>query len=428
MKFHFDTLAVHAGQAPDSDTLSRAVPLYQTTAFQFKSVEHAANLFQLKEAGNIYTRLQNPTNELFELRMAALEAGVAALATSSGHAAQLIAMTTIMGQGDNFVSSPFLYGGTFNQFKNTFKNFGIECRFAISDRAEDMRALIDDRTKAIYIETIGNPSFSIPDFEQLSALAAEFRLPIVVDNTFGCGGYLCRPIEWGAHIVVESATKWIGGHGTSMGGVIIDSGTFDWVGSGRFPCLTKPSEGYHGLTYTDTFGPLAFITKARAEGLRDLGACQSPFNSREMILGLETLPLRAEREAFNALALAKWFAEHPKVQKVYYPGLDSDPNHANGVKYLRNGFGCVLAIELKGDLETATRMVDNLKLVSHVANVGDCKTLIVQPAATTHQQLSPQEQRAAGVTPTLMRISLGVENIEDIKQDFQQAINLAFTK
>ncbi len=335
---HFETLQVHAGQTPDSTTRSRAVPIYQTTCYQFDSSEHGANLFALKEAGNIYTRLANPTTDMFERRVAALEGGVGAVATSSGHAAQLTALTAIVRKGQNIVSSPFLYGGTFNQFKHTFADWGIEGRFAESDRAADLERLIDDNTRAVYVETIGNPGFSIPDFEAVAEMAHSHGIPLVVDNTFGCCGYLCAPLKLGADIVTASATKWIGGHGTSMGGVIVDSGRFDWTG-GKYPQLTEPSESYHGLCYTETFGNAAFIAKCRTEGLRDLGACISPFNSYEMMTGLETLSLRVEREAQNALALARYFDAHPKVEKVFYPGLESDPNHTNAVKYLRHGFG-----------------------------------------------------------------------------------------
>ncbi|MEG1606929.1 MAG: aminotransferase class I/II-fold pyridoxal phosphate-dependent enzyme [Mucinivorans sp.] len=417
----FDTLQVHAGQKVDAETLSRAVPLYQTTAYLFKNAQHGANLFALKEFGNIYTRLQNPTTDVFEQRMAALEGGIGALATSSGMAAELIALTNIMSVGDNFISSPYLYGGTFNLFKNTLPNMGIECRMAQSNDPEEMAKLIDGKSKAIYVESIGNPAFAVPDFEALAALAHSNGIPLIVDNTFGCGGYLCRPLDLGADIVVESATKWIGGHGTSMGGVIIDAGRFDWAASGKFPCMSEPSEGYHGLRYAETFGALAYIIKARVERLRDLGACQSPFNSRDLLLGLETLSLRVQREADNTMALAQWFNNHPKVEKVFYPGLASDPYHSNAKRYLQNGFGCVLSVMLRGDKASTARFVDSLKLVSHLANVGDCKTLIVQPSATTHQQLSEQDQLLCGVTPTLLRISLGIENIEDIKADFEQA-------
>ncbi len=420
---HFETLQVHAGQAPDKSTRSLAVPVYQTTSYQFDNSEQGADLFALKEAGNIYTRLTNPTTDMFERRVAALEGGIGAVATASGHAAQLTALTAIVRKGDNIVSSPFLYGGTFNQFKHTFADWGIEGRIAESDRAEDLERLIDDRTRAVYVETIGNPGFSVPDFEAVAEAAHRYGVPLVVDNTFGCCGYLCAPLRLGADIVTASATKWIGGHGTSMGGVIVDSGRFDWTG-GKYPGLTEPSESYHGICYTETFGAAAFIAKCRAEGLRDLGACISPFNSYEMMIGLETLSLRVEREAQNALALARYFDAHPKVERVFYPGLESDPNHENAVKYLRNGFGAVLAVVLKGSKEQTARFVDNLSLVSHVANVGDCKTLIIQPSATTHSQLSPDEQRAAGVLPTLLRISAGIEHIDDLIADFESSFGL----
>lgn len=416
----FETLQVHAGQTVDPTSLSRTVPLYQTTAYLFKNAAHGANLFQLKEFGNIYTRLQNPTTDVFEQRVAALEGGLAALATSSGMAAQLIAITNIMTQGDNFVTSPYLYGGTYNQFKNTLSGFGIECRFAASDSASDMEGLIDEKTKAIYIESIGNPAFSVPDFEKVTSLARRHGIPVIVDNTFGCCGYICRPFEHGANIIVESATKWIGGHATSMGGVIVDGGNFDW-NSPKFPSLSQPSAGYHGMIFAETFGNLAFIIKARVEGLRDLGACQSPFNSSQMLLGLETLSLRVERESYNTMVLAQWLACHPKVEQVFYPGLEQDPNHENAKKYLINGFGCVLSVVLKGTKAQTELFVDSLKLISHVANVGDCKTLIVQPSATTHQQLSSSEQLASGVLPTLLRISMGIEHIDDIKADIEQA-------
>lgn len=419
-KLHFETLQVHAGQTPDQDTLSRAVPLYQTTSYVFKNSEHGANLFALKEFGNIYTRLMNPTTDVFEQRVAALEGGIAALAVSSGHAAQLIALTTLLREGDEFVSSPFLYGGTFNQFKNTLKGFGITCRFAKSDKADDIRTAVDKKTRLIYLETIGNPSFSIPDFEEISEIAKEYNIPVVVDNTFGACGYLCRPAEHGVSVIVESATKWIGGHGTSMGGVIVDTGNYDWA-NGKFPQFTEPSEGYHGLKFSETFGALAYILKCRVEGLRDLGPCISPFNSFQLIQGLETLSLRVQREADNTLALARYLASHPKVEQVFYPGLESDLQHANAKKYLHHGFGCVLSVVLKGSKEQTARFVESLKLVSHLANVGDAKTLIIQPAATTHQQLSEEEQLAAGVLPTLLRVSLGIEHIDDIIADFEEA-------
>lgn len=421
--FHFETLQVHAGQTPDSDTLSRAVPIYQTTSYVFKDSEHGANLFALKEFGNIYTRLTNPTTDVLEQRIAALEGGLAGVVVASGHSAQLVALTTLLKNGDNFVSSPFLYGGSYNQFKVSFKNFGIECRLGKTDKAEDLRPLIDENTKLIYLETIGNPSFSIPDFEAISTLAKEFDIPVVVDNTFGACGYLARPIKHGADVVIESATKWIGGHGTSMGGVIVEGGNYNW-GNGKFPQLSEPSEGYHGLNFFETFGQLAFIIKCRAEGLRDLGPCISPFNSFLLLQGLETLSLRVQREADNTLALARFLEKHPKVEKVFYPGLESDPNHANAKKYLHNGFGCVLSVVLKGNKEDTAKFVESLQLVSHLANVGDAKTLIIQPSATTHQQLSEEAQLAAGVLPTLLRVSLGIEHIDDIIEDFEEAFKV----
>ncbi|UPL48604.1 O-acetylhomoserine aminocarboxypropyltransferase/cysteine synthase family protein [Hymenobacter sublimis] len=425
---HFETLQLHAGQQPDPVTGSRAVPLYQTTSYVFKNAEHGANLFALKEFGNIYTRLMNPTTDVFEQRVAALEGGVAALAVSSGQAAQFIALNNILQAGDNFVSTTHLYGGTYNQFKVAFKRLGIEVRFADGDQPEKFEALINENTKAIYLETIGNPSFSIPDFERIAAIADKHDLPLIVDNTFGAGGYLFRPLEHGAHIVVESATKWIGGHGTSIGGVIVDGGTYDF-GNGKFPQFTEPSEGYHGLVFNDVFGKggpfgnIAFIIRARVEGLRDFGPSQSPFNAWQLIQGLETLSLRVDRTVENALRVATWLEQHPQVEAVNYPGLKSSPYHALAQKYLKRGYGGVLTFAIKGSKETATQFIDNLKLVSHLANVGDAKTLIIQPSATTHQQLSEEEQRAAGVTPTLLRLSVGIEHFDDIRADLAQAFD-----
>ncbi len=396
-KQKFETLQVHAGHTPDQDTLSRAVPIYQTTSYVFKNSEHAANLFGLKEFGNIYTRLMNPTTDVFEKRMAALEGGVGALAVASGHAAQFIAITNIAGSGDNFVTSPYLYGGSHNQFKVTFKNLGINARFAEDLNPANFEKLIDGKTKAIYLETIGNPSFNIPDFEKFAALAKKYDLPLIVDNTFGCGGALFRPLEHGAHIVVESATKWIGGHGTSIGGVIVDGGNFNW-GNGKYPAFTEPSEGYHGLKFWEVFGTdgpfgnIAFIIRARVEGLRDYGPAISPFNSFQLIQGLETLSLRVERHIQNTELLAKWLQNHPKVEAVSYPGLKGDENYALANKYLKKGAGAVLSFTLKGSKENAIQFVNNLELVSHLANVGDVRTLIIQPSATTHSQLSEKEQ------------------------------------
>lgn len=432
--YRFETLQLHAGQEVDPTTRSRAVPLYQTSSYTFKNSEHGANLFGLKEFGNIYTRIMNPTTDVFEKRIAALEGGVAALAVGSGQAAQFIALNNILQAGDNFVSTSFLYGGTYNQFKVAFKRLGIEVRFAEGDKSEAFEKLIDNKTKAIYLETIGNPGFNIPDFDAIAALAKKYELPLFVDNTFGAAGYLFKPLEHGAHVVVASATKWIGGHGTSIGGVIVDGGNYNW-GNGKFPQFTEPSEGYHGLKFWETFGDnnplglpnIAFAIRARVEGLRDFGPALSPFNSFLFLQGLETLSLRVQRSVENALALAQWLEQNPNVESVNYPGLQSSTYNKLAKKYLKNGFGAVLSFTLKGSKENATQLVDNLKLISHLANVGDAKTLIIQPAATTHQQLSEEEQLATGVLPNLLRISVGIEHIDDIKTDLQQAFELVFT-
>jgi O-acetylhomoserine (thiol)-lyase len=422
----FETLQLHAGQEVDATTGSRAVPIYQTTSYVFKDSKHAANLFGLKEFGNIYTRLMNPTTDVFEKRVAALEGGVAALATSSGQAAQFIALNNILQAGDNFVSTSFLYGGTSNQFKVAFKRLGIDARIADGDSAEAFEKLIDQNTKALYLETIGNPAFNIPDFEKIAALAKKHDLPLVVDNTFGAAGYLFRPIEYGANIVVASATKWIGGHGTSVGGVIIDGGNYNW-GNGKFKQFSEPAEGYHGLIFNDVFGEkgpfgnIAFIIRARVEGLRDFGAVLSPFNSFQLITGLETLSLRVQRHVDNALELAKWLEKRPEVEYVNYPGLESSKYNFLAKKYLRNGFGGVLSFKLKEGKVAADFVVNNLTLVSHLANVGDAKTLIIHPATTTHEQLSEVEQKQAGVEAGLLRVSVGIEHIEDIKNDFSTA-------
>jgi O-acetylhomoserine/O-acetylserine sulfhydrylase len=424
----FETLQIHAGQQPDTTTLSRAVPIYQTSSYVFKDSDHAANLFALKEFGNIYTRIMNPTSDVFEQRIAALEGGVGALAVSSGHAAQFLAFTTILGLGDNFVTSPFLYGGSYNQFKVSFKKLGVEARFAEDLSVASFEKRIDGNTKALYFETIGNPGFNIPDFEAFGLLAKKHDLPLIVDNTFGGAGYLFRPIDYGANIVVESATKWIGGHGTSIGGVIVDAGNYNW-GNGKFPGFTEPSEGYHGLKFWDVFnfdgpfGNIAFIIKARVEGLRDFGPTISPFNSFLLLQGLETLSLRLDRHVENTLALAKWLQSHPKVENVNYPGLEGNHSYENAKKYLPKGAGGVLSFEVKGGKENAKKVVENLKLVSHLANVGDAKTLIIQPSATTHQQLSDEAQLAAGVKPAALRVSVGIEHIEDITADFKQALS-----
>ncbi|MBP8945573.1 MAG: O-acetylhomoserine aminocarboxypropyltransferase/cysteine synthase [Paludibacteraceae bacterium] len=426
-KLKFETLQVHAGQEVDKTTKSRAVPIYQTSSYVFDDAAEGADLFALRKFGNMYTRLQNPTTDVFEKRMAALEGGIGALATASGQAAQFIALNNILQEGDNLVSTSHLYGGTYNQFKNQFKRMGIIAKFTENDKPATFEKLIDDHTKAIYVETMGNPDLNVPDFDGIATIADKYKIPLIVDNTFGAGGYLFRPIEHGAAIVVESATKWIGGHGTSLGGVIIDSGKFNW-GNGKFPSFTEPSESYHGLVFWDAFGPkspygnVAFIMRARMEGLRDWGPAISPFNSFLLLLGLETLSLRMERHVQNALEIAQWLEKQPSVEFVNYPGLESSPHHELAKKYLKKGFGGVLSFKLKGGAEAADKFINNLKLISHLANVGDAKSLILQPATTTHEQLSPEDKIAAGVLPGLLRFSVGIENVEDIKEDIEQAL------
>jgi O-acetylhomoserine/O-acetylserine sulfhydrylase len=425
-KLRFETLQVHAGQVVDPVTKSRAVPIYQTSSYVFDSSEHAANLFGLREFGNIYTRLMNPTTDVFEKRVAALEGGVAALAMASGQSAQFIALQNILQQGDNIVSSSYLYGGTYNQFKVTFKRLGFEVRFANGDDPADFESKINDRTRAIYVETIGNPGFSIPDFEKLADIAKKHKIPLIVDNTFGAAGYLCRPIDFGANVLVESATKWIGGHGNSIGGLIIDAGNFNW-GNGKFPYFTEPDEAYHGLKFWEIFGTdgpfgnIAYIIRARVTGLRSIGPAASPFNSFLFLQGLETLSLRVQRTVDNSLELAEWLEKHPQVEYVNYPGLKSSKYHALAKKYLRNGFGGVLSFKIKGGKDAADKFVNSLELISHLANVGDAKTLIIHPATTTHEQLTEAEQKSAGVEPGLLRISLGIEHIDDIKEDIESA-------
>ncbi len=431
--YHFDTLQLHAGYDPDPATNSRAVPIYQTTSYTFNDTDHAADLFALKKFGNIYTRIMNPTTDVFEKRMAALEGGVAALATSSGQSAQFLALTNILGNGDNLVSTSYLYGGTYNQFKVQFKRLGIEARFVSGDDPADYEKKIDGRTKAIYVETIGNPKFNIPDFDALAAIARKHGIPLVVDNTFGAGGYICRPLEHGANIIVESATKWIGGHGNSIGGVIIDGGNFNWA-NGKFPQFTEPSEGYHGLVFWDVFGEngpfgnIAFAIRARVEGLRDYGNALSPFNAFLLIQGIETLSLRAQRHVDNTLALAKWLREQDWVTKVNYPGLEDNPYHKLAKKYLKNGFGGVLTFNVKGGKEAAINLVNNVNLISHLANVGDARTLIIHPASTTHEQLSTDEQLATGVEPDALRLSVGLEHLDDLKFDLTEAYSKVKSK
>ncbi len=428
-KLHFDTLQLHAGQEVDPVTHSRAVPIYQTSSYVFDDSDHAARLFGLKEFGNIYTRIMNPTTDVFEKRIAALEGGVAALATSSGQAAQFLALSNILQAGDNMVATSYLYGGTYNQFKVQFKRLGIQVKFVDGDDPASFDKLVDANTKAIYLETIGNPRFNIPDFEAIAAIAKKHDIPLIVDNTFGACGFLFRPLEHGANIVVESATKWIGGHGTSIGGVIVDGGNFNW-GNGKFPQFTEPSEGYHGLKFWDVFGTpgpfgnIAFIIRARVEGLRDYGSALSPFNAFLLLQGLETLSLRVQRHVDNALEIAQWLAVHPKVSQVDYPGLENSPYHTLAKRYLKHGYGGVLAFTVKGGKEAADKLVNNVKLISHLANVGDAKTLIIHPASTTHEQLSPEEQVSSGVVPGSLRLSVGIEHIGDIRSDLEQALNL----
>lgn len=423
----FETLQLHAGQAPDPTTNSRAVPIYQTTSYAFNDTEHAATLFALKDFGNIYTRIMNPTTDVFEKRIAALEGGVAAVATSSGQAAQFLAIVTIAQAGDNIVSTSYLYGGTYNQFKVSLPRLGIGVKFVEEDTIEAYEAQIDENTKGIYVESIGNPRNNIADLEGLSKLAQKHGIPLIVDNTFGAGGAIVKPIKWGANIVVESATKWIGGHGTSIGGVLIDAGNFNW-GNGKFPLFTDPAPGYHGVNFWEVFGDqgpfgnIAFAIRARVEGLRDFGQSQSPFNSFLLLQGLETLSLRIERHTENALKLAKWLQANENVEWVSYAGLEEHPYHEAAKKYVEHErFGAVLTFGVKGGFEAAKAFIEGVELASHVANVGDAKTLVIHPASTTHQQLSDKEQASSGVTQDLVRVSVGIEHIDDIVNDFEQA-------
>ncbi|ADO75021.1 O-acetylhomoserine aminocarboxypropyltransferase/cysteine synthase family protein [Stigmatella aurantiaca] len=418
---HFETLALHAGYEPDPTTGSRAVPIYQTTSYRFRNAEHAANLFALKEAGNIYTRITNPTTDVFEKRIAALEGGVGALAVASGQAAETLALVNILKSGDEFVSATSLYGGTYNLFKVTLPRFGINARFVDANQPSAIRAAIGPKTKAIYIESIGNPRLDIPDFEALGAIAREAGIPLIVDNT-ALSPALFNPLRHGANIVVHSATKYIGGHGTSIGGVIVDGGTFPW-NNGRFPEFTEPNPGYHGLRLHEAFGPAAFIAKARIEGLRDLGPALSPFNAHAFILGLETLKLRVERHSENALAVARWLRTHPRVEWVRYPGLEEDPSFANAKKYLRQGAGGLVTFGVKGGVDAGRKLIDGVKLWSLLANIGDTRSLIIHPASTTHQQLTPEERLSTGVSDGLVRLSVGLEHLDDLRADLDQALS-----
>lgn len=425
----FETLQLHAGHEVDATSKSRAVPIHQTTSFVFDSAEHAANLFGLKEFGNIYTRIMNPTTDVFEQRIAALEGGVMAVATASGQSAQFLAICNILESGDNFVASSALYGGTYNQFKVAFKRLGIKVKFVDSDNASDFEAAIDENTKAIYIEALSNPQLRILDFEEIGAVAKNNNIPLIVDNTFGAGGYLCKPFEHGANVIVESATKWIGGHGTSIGGVVIDGGNFNW-GNGKFPLFSEPNEGYHGLKFWEVFGdnnPLglpnvAFAIKLRVDGLRSFGPCISPMNSFQLLQGLETLSLRMERTVENTLHIAKYLGNHDKIESVNYPSLQYNKYNERAQKYFPKGSGGVLTFELKGGKDAGQSFISSLNLVSHLANVGDAKTLAIHPSSTTHEQLDPEEQISAGVTPGLVRLSVGIEHIDDILNDIGQAL------
>lgn len=436
MAHKFETLQVHAGQQPDPVTGAQQTPIYATNSYVFQSPEHAADLFGLRAFGNIYSRIMNPTNAVFEARVAALEGGMGALAVASGHAAQFLAITNVAQAGDNIVSSPNLYGGTVNQFRVTLKRLGIEVRFTSrEERPEEFTALIDDRTRAVYLETIGNPALNIPDFEAIAAAAHAQGVAVFVDNTFGAGGYYCQPLRHGADVVLHSASKWIGGHGNGIGGVIVDGGTFDW-GNGRYPLMTEASPSYHGLNFWETFGtgnPLglpnvAFITRARTEGLRDLGPTLAPQQAWQFIQGLETLSLRAERHAQNTLALASWLAAHPDVARVTYPGLTNHPHYDRAQHYLPRGAGAVLTFELRAGRAAGEAFIRAVNLAQHVANVGDTRTLVIHPASTTHSQLSAEAQAAAGVTPGLVRVSVGIEHIDDIRDDFAQALAAALTE
>ncbi len=420
----FDTLCLHGGQRPDRATGARAVPIFQTSSYTFRDTNHAAALFALEETGNIYTRIQNPTTEVFEERMAALEGGAGALATASGQAAQTLAILTIAGTGDEIVSSSSLYGGTYTQFSQTFPRLGITVRFVDASDPDNIRAAINARTRAVYAETIGNPGLDVCDFQAVAAAAHEHGLPLIVDNTFATP-FLCRPIDEGADIVVQSTTKWINGHGLAIGGVIVDSGRFDWVGSGKFPALTEPEPAYHDLCFTDSFGALAFIARARTVSLRDLGPCQAPFNSFLNLLGLETLPLRMERHCVNALEVARFLDGRADVSWVRYPGLPSHPSHQLATRYLRRGAGGVVGFGIKGGRSAGGRFIDSLDLFSHLANVGDAKSLAIHPATTTHQQLSPAEREASGVTDDFVRLSVGIEDIDDLKADLDKALSAA---
>ncbi|MBZ5511307.1 MAG: homocysteine synthase [Acidobacteriia bacterium] len=423
----FATLAVHAGQAPDTATKARAVPIYQTTSYAFDDADHAARLFALKEFGNIYTRIMNPTTDVFEKRIAALEGGIAGLALASGQAAETLAIITLASAGDEIVSTTSLYGGTYNLFHYTLPKLGIKVRFVDAEDFDGLRAAVNSRTKAVYTESVGNPKLDIPDLERLAAIAHEYGLPFVVDNTTPSPA-LCRPIEWGADIVVNSATKFIGGHGTSIGGVIVDSGKFDWKASGRFRDFVEPDPSYHGVSYAEAFGPAAFIIKARVQGLRDTGACLSPFNSFLLLQGAETLHLRMERHSQNALEVARFLQTHREIEWVNYPALPQGKYFERAQKYLPTGAGSLVTFGIRGGYEAGRALINSLELFSLLANIGDAKSLVIHPASTTHQQLSEEEQRSTGVTPDLVRLSVGIEDVRDIIADLDRALGKGSAK
>lgn len=423
-EFRFNTKALHAGYRPDPTTGARAVPIYQTTSYQFRDTDHAAALFALQEPGNIYTRIMNPTNDVFEQRLAALEGGIGALATSSGQAAETLTAFTLCNAGDEFITTSALYGGTYTLFSQSLRRLGITAHFVTENDPAAYEALINERTRFIYLETIGNPKLQIPDFEGIAEVAHAHGLPVVCDNTFATP-YLCRPFEHGVDIVVHSTTKWIGGHGLSIGGAIVDSGKFDWKASGRHSGLVEPEPAYHGLVLADALGPAAFIARARIVGLRDFGSCQAPFNSFLNLIGLETLALRMERHVQNALAVAQFLKDHPAVVWVNYPGLPDHESYARAQKYMPKGAGAVIGFGIKGGKQAGRTFIDHLKLFSHLANVGDARSLAIHPATTTHQQLSPEEQAASGVTDDYVRLAIGLEDIEDILWDLDQALREA---
>ncbi|KAJ7146978.1 Cys/Met metabolism PLP-dependent enzyme-domain-containing protein [Mycena epipterygia] len=427
----FDTLQLHAGQEPDPATNARAVPIYATTSYVFDSAEHASDLFGLRAFGNIYSRIMNPTVDVFEKRMAALEGGAAAVATASGHSAQFLTIACLARPGQNIVASGYssshLYGGSFNQFKVTFPTFGIKVKFVSSTDPQAFADAIDENTRGIFVESIANPKYSLTNIPELAKVAHAHNIPLIVDNTFGMAGYMIQPFKSGADIIVHSATKWIGGHGTTIGGVIIDSGKFDWATSGKFPIFTEPAEGYHGLRFTEAFGSIAFALKIRTELLRDIGPTLNPFAAFLFIQGLETLSLRGQRHCDNALALAKWLEKHPNVAWVSYLGLESHDSYKLALELLRpNAFGGVLSFGVKGSETVAMKIIDNLKLASNLANVGDAKTLVIHPASTTHSQLTAEEQLSSGVTPDMIRVSVGIEDVSDIIADFDASLTIAF--